>query len=111
MVSGTLLARIAAAAGAQYVRTLTGFKWIVRGGAGHPGTRYLFGYEEALGYAVGDVVRDKDGIGAALAALGLAAAGPGRGRLAADRVRRAGDRARRPPDRGRSRCPPRSQDR
>jgi len=74
VVSGTLLARIAAAAGAQYMRTLTGFKWIVRGGAGHPGTRYLFGYEEALGYAVGDVVRDKDGIGAALAALGLAAA-------------------------------------
>ena len=74
VVSGTLLARIAAAAGAQYVRTLTGFKWIVRGGAGHPGTRYLFGYEEALGYAVGDVVRDKDGIGAALAALGLATA-------------------------------------
>ena len=74
VVSGTLLARIAEAAGAKYVRTLTGFKWIVRGGAGHPGTRYLFGYEEALGYAVGDVVRDKDGIGAALAALGLAAA-------------------------------------
>jgi phosphomannomutase len=74
VVSGTLLARIAEAAEAQYVRTLTGFKWIVRGGAGHPGTRYLFGYEEALGYAVGDVVRDKDGIGAALAALGLAAA-------------------------------------
>jgi len=74
VVSGTLLARITEAAGAQYVRTLTGFKWIVRGGAGHPGTRYLFGYEEALGYAVGDVVRDKDGIGAALAALGLAAA-------------------------------------
>jgi phosphomannomutase len=74
VVSGTLLARIAEAAGAQYVRTLTGFKWIVRGGAGHPGIRYLFGYEEALGYAVGDVVRDKDGIGAALAALGLAAA-------------------------------------
>jgi len=74
VVSGTLLARIAAAAGAQYTQTLTGFKWIVRGGAGHPGTRFLFGYEEALGYAVGDVVRDKDGIGAALAALGLATA-------------------------------------
>ena len=74
VVSGTLLARIADAAGARYVRTLTGFKWIVRGGADLPGTRYLFGYEEALGYAVGDVVRDKDGIGAALAALGLATA-------------------------------------
>jgi len=33
----------------------------------------VLGYEEALGYSVGQVVRDKDGIGAALALLGLAA--------------------------------------
>jgi phosphomannomutase len=73
IVSGTLLSRIAAAAGAQYAQTLTGFKWIMRAPDEHPGLRFVFGYEEALGYAVTDVVRDKDGIGAALALLGLAA--------------------------------------
>ena len=73
IVSSTLLSRIAAAAGAQYARTLTGFKWIVRAGEHRPDTRFILGYEEALGYAVGDLVRDKDGIGAALAMLGLAA--------------------------------------
>jgi phosphomannomutase len=73
IVSSRLLRRVAAAAGARYAETLTGFKWIVRAGERLPGSRFLFGYEEALGYAVGEVVRDKDGIGAALALLGLAA--------------------------------------
>ena len=73
IVSGTLLSRIAAAAGAQYAQTLTGFKWIMRASDSRPGLQFAFGYEEALGYAVTDVVRDKDGIGAALALLGLAA--------------------------------------
>ena len=77
IVSSTLLSRIAAAAGAQYAETLTGFKWIVR--ADRPGSRFVFGYEEALGYAVGEIVRDKDGIGAALALLGLAARARSRG--------------------------------
>jgi phosphomannomutase len=72
IVSSTMLSKVAAAAGALYAETLTGFKWIVRGGQDVPGSRFLFGYEEALGYAVGSVVRDKDGIGAALAVLGLA---------------------------------------
>ena len=73
IVSSTLLSRIAAASGAQYAETLTGFKWIMRAGDTRAGLRFAFGYEEALGYAVTDVVRDKDGIGAALALLGLAA--------------------------------------
>jgi phosphomannomutase len=73
IVSSTLLSRIVAAAGARYAETLTGFKWIVRAAESQPDARFILGYEEALGYAVSDVVRDKDGIGAALAILGLAA--------------------------------------
>jgi phosphomannomutase len=85
VVSSTLLAKIAAAAGARCAQTLTGFKWIVRAGQGVPGSRFLFGYEEALGYAVGDVVRDKDGISALLAILSLAATARAAGQSLLDR--------------------------
>jgi phosphomannomutase len=85
IVSSTLLARIAATAGARYAETLTGFKWISRAADGVPGARFVFGYEEALGYMVGDVVRDKDGIGAALAMLRLAADAKAAGQSVAER--------------------------
>jgi phosphomannomutase len=85
IVSSTLLAKIAATAGARYTETLTGFKWIVRAGDGVPDARFVFGYEEALGYAVGDVVRDKDGIGAALAMLRLATEAKATGRSVLER--------------------------
>jgi phosphomannomutase len=80
IVSSTLLSKVAAAAGARYAETLTGFKWIARAADGVPGARFVFGYEEALGYAVGDVVRDKDGIGAAVAMLTLATEAKAAGR-------------------------------
>jgi phosphomannomutase len=84
IVSSRLLSRIAASAGAQYAETLTGFKWIVRAAESREGSRFVFGYEEALGYLVGDTVRDKDGIGAALAMLGLAARCRSQGRSLSD---------------------------
>lgn len=73
VVSSDMLRAIAARHGARYDRTLTGFKWIVRAGDGQ-GTGLVFGYEEALGLCVDpDVVRDKDGITAAVVAAALAA--------------------------------------
>ncbi len=72
VVSSSMLAEIADDVGVPFVATLTGFKWVARAVDAVPGTRLAFGYEEALGYAVSDVVRDKDGIGAGLAFLALA---------------------------------------
>ena len=86
IVSSTLLATVAAAAGAQCKRTLTGFKWIARAGDDEPGAVFVFGYEEALGYEVGQTVRDKDGIGAALAVLRMAAAAKAAGRSLTDEL-------------------------
>jgi phosphomannomutase len=86
IVSSTLLARIAASAGAGYSETLTGFKWLARAADGAPGTHLVFAYEEALGYSVGAIVRDKDGLGAALAFLGLAVAARRRGRGVLDEL-------------------------
>ena len=67
IVSSRLLGRIAAAAGLEHRQTLTGFKWIAR----VPGI--AFGYEEAIGYCVApELVRDKDGVSAAVVAAQLA---------------------------------------
>jgi phosphomannomutase len=73
VVSSSLLGKIAAAHGVRYAETLTGFKWVVRPGLADPTARFVFGYEEALGYAVNDIVRDKDGITAAVAFLQMLA--------------------------------------
>jgi phosphomannomutase len=72
LVSSRLLARQAAAAAVAYAETATGFKWIMQAVRDRPEQRFVFGYEEALGYAIGDLVHDKDGITAALAAARLA---------------------------------------
>ncbi|WP_251453280.1 phospho-sugar mutase [Microbacterium sp. Marseille-Q6648] len=66
LVSSPGLAAIAEHYGLGFHATLTGFKWISRA----PGM--VYGFEEALGYLVNpETVRDKDGISATVAMLGL----------------------------------------
>jgi phosphomannomutase len=85
VVSGSLLRRLAEAAGVRCVTTLTGFKWIARtGGDDHA---LIYGYEQAIGYAVRpDLVADKDGISAALLVLQLATEEAQHGRTLLDRL-------------------------
>lgn len=77
IVSGRLAGRIAEARGATHVETLTGFKWIARAAddleprSDGQQWKLVFGYEEALGFACNDEVRDKDGISAALQFVAL----------------------------------------
>ena len=75
IVSSPMLGEMARELGIHYEETLTGFKWIATRAMEleAKGTRFVFGYEEALGYSVGDLVRDKDGVSAAVLFAELAA--------------------------------------
>ena len=86
LVSSPGLGAIAAHHGLDFHETLTGFKWISRA----PGI--VFGFEEALGYLVNPgTVRDKDGISAVVAILGLAAEARDRGTDLAGLLSELGD--------------------
>lgn len=79
LVSSPGLKAVADHYGLDFHATLTGFKWISRA----PGI--VFGFEEALGYLVNPgTVRDKDGVSAAVALLGMVAEARGRGATLAD---------------------------
>jgi phosphomannomutase len=81
IVSSPALARVAEQYGLGHRDTLTGFKWVSRV------PDLLFGYEEALGYLVDpQVVRDKDGISAALELLSLATELAAEGKTIADQL-------------------------
>jgi phosphomannomutase len=85
LVSGSLMHVVDGAHGVPSAETPTGFKWIIR--AGSSSDPLVFGYEEALGYAVAPpVVRDKDGISASLAVALLAAELKASGRTLLDRL-------------------------
>jgi phosphomannomutase len=85
IVSTPWLDEVAAAAGARCERTLTGFKWICTAALAleAAGATPVLGTEEALGYSIGTLVRDKDGISAALALADLAARLAAEGRTVA----------------------------
>jgi phosphomannomutase len=69
IVSSTMLSAMTAKHGLGFAETLTGFKWISRAAPD-----LVYGYEEALGYAVApSLVRDKDGVSAALLIAEMAA--------------------------------------
>jgi len=93
LVSSPMLGAIALALGVHYEETLTGFKWIAHRAMQlekSDGLSFIFGYEEALGYTVGDVVRDKDGISAAVLIAEMAAVFKERGHTLKDELETLG---------------------
>lgn len=72
IVSTALLRAVADLHGAACAEVLTGFKWLAHAGMAWPGP-FVLGFEEALGYSAGGLVRDKDGVSTALLLLDLAA--------------------------------------
>ncbi|MGE0325368.1 MAG: phospho-sugar mutase [Polyangiaceae bacterium] len=77
IVSSPMLGDLAKHYDAHWDQTLTGFKWIWNAAMdleAKGGVSYVFGFEEAIGYSAGHLVRDKDGISAAVLFAELAAA-------------------------------------
>ncbi|TPW11644.1 MAG: pgm, partial [Acidimicrobiaceae bacterium] len=73
LVSSSLLGQMAAKHGVRTAETFTGFKWIGHTVLEHPDDRFVFGYEQALGYLVCQRPLDKDGITAAVLMAEIAA--------------------------------------
>jgi len=89
IVSSPMLGSIAKAHAARFEQTLTGFKWIANTAMrleAEAGARFVYGYEEALGYTIGRHVRDKDGIGTAVVIADLAAWCQSQGRTLLDEL-------------------------
>lgn len=65
-VSSKFLARMGEVEGFTFVESLTGFKWIGNTAMDleKQGKEVVFSYEEAIGFTIGDIVKDKDGVSA-----------------------------------------------
>ena len=63
-VSSKMVKGMCEAQGIRFEEVLTGFKWIINKCIEAEGEGYntLFSFEEAIGFCVGDLVRDKDGV-------------------------------------------------
>ena len=92
LVSSSLLSKMAAAHGVHCAEVYTGFKWIALEAERRPEWRLVFGYEQALGYLIGDRPLDKDGITAAVVMAEIAAAAAAEGTTLLDRLERIADR-------------------
>ena len=86
IVSSPMLGPVAASHGARWEQTLTGHKWIQNRALELEGEgyQYVFGYEEALGYAPLSSVRDKDGISSAVLITDMASRLKARGETLID---------------------------
>ncbi|HLW14083.1 MAG TPA: phospho-sugar mutase [Flavobacteriaceae bacterium] len=73
IVSTPLIRKIAKHFDVKYMEGLTGFKWIAKMVKDHPELTFVGGGEESFGYMVGDFVRDKDAVSAALLIAEIAA--------------------------------------
>eukprot|EP00941_MAST-03F_sp_MAST-3F-sp1_P000483 g483.t1 len=72
-VSSKFLRKMASIEGFTFEETLTGFKWMGSRSAElrAEGKEVLFAYEEAIGFCISDVVKDKDGVAAAAVMMEL----------------------------------------
>ncbi len=73
IVSSDLVNEIGSSNGVEVKIGLTGFKWIAKMIKDHSDLDFIGGGEESFGFMVGDFVRDKDAVSAALLACEIAA--------------------------------------
>jgi len=73
IVSTPMLAQLVESYGVEYKEGLTGFKWIAKMILDFPESKFICGGEESFGFMIGDLVRDKDAVTAALLACEIAA--------------------------------------
>jgi phosphomannomutase len=72
IVSTPMMQELADYYGVECKVGLTGFKWIAKMIQDHPNQAFIGGGEESFGFMVGDFVRDKDAVTAALLACEIA---------------------------------------